>query len=359
MASRRIFVIGATGAQGLPVCRGLVKDGAYSLRILTRDPSSARAQELLKLGDVELVEGTFANEADLRKGFSGCWGAFINIDGFNCGEKDETYWTIRAYELAVELGIKFFVYGGVRYGYRDGGYDPKFRCGHVDAKGRLGEWMLLQRKYNDMAVAIYSTGPYAEMTISSQTVMTPHVEDGVVTWRVPLGDGEVPIVSLDDGEYYVRWLFDHPERSDGMELKVAIEHIGFAALASAFTKVTGKPAKYIDTPADVYFSYIPYAQQPAGYNADPNDPATMTFKDNFSGWWQLWRNSAGNKGVIQRDYALLDEIYPGRIKTAEEFFRREEEKRRAAGLETIFESMVSGTLAPALKLSEDGREGKL
>ena len=39
----RIFVIGATGAQGLPVVRGLVGDGKYSVLALTRDANSARA----------------------------------------------------------------------------------------------------------------------------------------------------------------------------------------------------------------------------------------------------------------------------------------------------------------------------
>ena len=40
----RIFVIGATGAQGLPVVRGLVGDGKYSVLALSPDASSARAK---------------------------------------------------------------------------------------------------------------------------------------------------------------------------------------------------------------------------------------------------------------------------------------------------------------------------
>jgi len=38
----------------------------------------------------------------LREGFRGCDGAFINIDGFNTGEKTEMYWAIRSYEIAIE-----------------------------------------------------------------------------------------------------------------------------------------------------------------------------------------------------------------------------------------------------------------
>lgn len=59
-----ILVIGATGAQGLAVVDALLspqadgKPNAYSVRALTRDPSSKRAMELQTKG-VELVRGTY------------------------------------------------------------------------------------------------------------------------------------------------------------------------------------------------------------------------------------------------------------------------------------------------------------
>jgi uncharacterized protein YbjT (DUF2867 family) len=90
----KIFVIGGTGAQGIPVVKALVIDKKYQCRILTRDTGSARAKQLVALGNVELITGTFANEGDLRNGFRGCDGAFVNLDGFNSGEKGETYWFV-------------------------------------------------------------------------------------------------------------------------------------------------------------------------------------------------------------------------------------------------------------------------
>src|SRR6266498_4032982 len=99
-----IFVIGGTGAQGMPIVRALVADRKYSVRVLTRDSTSPRAQALLALGNVSILEGSFADEEVLREGFRGCDGAFINIDGFNTGEKTETYWAIRSYEIAIEEG---------------------------------------------------------------------------------------------------------------------------------------------------------------------------------------------------------------------------------------------------------------
>jgi hypothetical protein len=78
------------------------------------------------------------------------------------------------------------------------------------------------------------SSPYIEMTISSMTIMTPTVENGVVTWRVPLGDRAVTHVPLEDCGYYVRWLFDHPEHASSMDLEVAIADIPYAELATAF-----------------------------------------------------------------------------------------------------------------------------
>jgi hypothetical protein len=356
----RIFVIGATGAQGIPVVRGLVGDGKYSVLALSRDANSARAKSLVNIGDVSILEGSFADEANLRKGFRACDGAFINIDGFNTGEKTEMYWAIRAYEIAIEEGIKFFVYGNLDYTLKKARYDSKFRTGHYDGKGRIGEWILFQNQVNQdrMGAALFTTGPYIEMAFSSRTPMTPTVEDGIVTWRVPLGDGAVVHVALEDCGYYVRWLFDNPERANGMDLEVAIEHVKYTDLAAAFERVTGHPARHIDTSLGDYFNSAlkAAADMPAGYNADPNDKSTMTFRDNFTGFWNQWKHN-----IIKRDYALLDEIHPHRIRNVEQWLRREEQLEREAGRGGLWEKVQPENLQKysILKIGEDKRRGKL
>lgn len=357
----KIFVIGGTGAQGIPVIRGLVADGRYAVRALSRDPGSRRANLLRELGNVEIVEGTFADEDVLRAGFRGCDGAYVNIDGFNTGERTELYWAIRCYEIAIEEGIKFFVYGNLDYGLKKSGFRSEFRCGHYDGKGRVAEWILFQNQVNRdrMGAAVFTTGPYMEMAISAMTPMTPFVEEGVVTWRVPLGEGAVPHVALDDCAYYARWLFDNPERTSGMNLEVAIEDVDYARLAAAFEKVTSRPARYIDTDLDAYWKgpFKAFADSPAGYNADPKDKSTMSFRDNFTGFWNLWKHR-----IVQRDYALLDEIHPNRIRSVEDWLRREEQMGRERGLGSLWERIQPENLysaTPLLKVGEDRRQGRL
>lgn len=364
MSAPLVFVVGGTGAQGIPVIRGLVQDGAYRVRCLTRDRTSPRAQQIQALGNVELVEGTFASETDLRQGFRGAQYAFVNIDGFNAGEKTEMFWAMRSYELALEEGVGFFVYGNLDFVYKKSGYDPKFRTGHYDGKGRVGEWILQQNRdagnRDRMGAALFTTGPYIAMAIGARTPMSPAVEDGIVTWRVPLGEGAVCHVDLDDCAHYVRWLFDHQERANGLDLEVAIDMIAYDDLAKAFEKVSGHPAKYIDTSLEEYWASGPLGygrDRPAGYNSSLEDPAAMSMRENFTGFWNMWKYSGGNRGVVQRDFKLLDEIHPKRVKTAEEFFRREDTRGREQGLGSLWERV--NNLRPVLKIAEDGGKGRL
>jgi NmrA-like family protein len=210
-----------------------------------------------------------------------------------------------------------------------------------------------------MGAAIFTSGPYIEMSISPLTPMTPSVEDGVVTWRVPLGQGAVSHVALDDCGFYVRWLFDHPRLANGMNLETAIADITYTELASAFEKVTGHPAQFIDIDLETYWSgpLNGVADQPAGYNADPNDKSTMSFRDNFTGFWNMWKHR-----IITRDYALLDEIHPNRIRTAEEWFRREDKLGQELGKGSLWERVQpeNWTLdSSILKGSADMRRGGL
>lgn len=191
------------------------------------------------------------------------------------------------------------------------------------------------------------------------------------------GDGEVAHVALSDCGIYVRWLFDNPDRANGLDLEVAIDHISYSELAAAFTKVSGKPAQYIDVPFPTYFEgfglratlwtvlSIPNmslltklwfglkfsTKRPSSYNSDPTDPSVMTFEKNFTGFWNIWRESRANTGVIRRNYKLLDEIHPNRIRSAEEWFRKEAEKG------DLWERI--NNMVPILKWSEDGAQGRL
>lgn len=71
-----ITVLGATGTQGGAVARALLTDGEFTVRAVTRNAASPKAQTLAGLG-AHVVEATLTDEGSLRRAFDGAYGAFL------------------------------------------------------------------------------------------------------------------------------------------------------------------------------------------------------------------------------------------------------------------------------------------
>jgi uncharacterized protein YbjT (DUF2867 family) len=74
--TKLIAVCGATGNQGSSVTKLLLKHPEqYSVRALTRDPTSGAATELAQLG-ATIVQVDFTVPSSLKSALDGCWGVF-------------------------------------------------------------------------------------------------------------------------------------------------------------------------------------------------------------------------------------------------------------------------------------------
>lgn len=315
---KKILVIGATGAQGSTVVRALAHDKKYEVVIFTRNPSSEHAQELLSLPGVSAFQGNTLNEKDIYAAFRQVDGVYCNLDGFAIGEINETYWGIRTFEIAIETGIKHYVWGSLDYLVKKGGYNSKYRCGHYDAKGRVADF-ILQNKTKTMKVSVLTSGPYMEMLFDG--VFVPKLqEDGTLIYAHPIGKGHVPMVHLEDIGKYARWIFDHPQKSDGLDLEVATEHVGWKNLVDCVQRVTGKKAVFIDLSLQDFFAKSPMPKDaPAAWAQTPDAKVTtgQTYWENFSGWWSAWHDD-----IVTRDYEMLDNILPDRVRSLEEWMRK-------------------------------------
>jgi hypothetical protein len=121
---------------GIPIAKLLASKGKYNIRIQTRDPHHARSLALASLPNTTLIPGRADNEADLRRAFDGATHAFINTNGFAIGEKSETYWGMRIYEIAKETKtMRHYIWSNLDYALKLGGYNEKYKCGHYDGKG--------------------------------------------------------------------------------------------------------------------------------------------------------------------------------------------------------------------------------
>ena len=125
--------------------------------------------------------------------------------------------------------------------------------------------------------------------------------DGTFVFAAPMGDGHMPMIALADIGFFARYAFDHRALTSGQELKVASEVVGWEDVVSAFTKVTGHPAVFKRLSIEGWMDLFDAATRRTPFGGGP-----LTFEENFSGWWRLYRDD-----VIQRDMAWVREINPG------------------------------------------------
>lgn len=336
----KVLVIGGAGAQGLPIVKGktvtfamifeeylidasiALSENGLSVRVLTRDKDSDNAKQLSALPNLELHIGSSIEEDDLRSAFNGVDYAFVNTNSFAIGIKNEIYWGIRIFEIAVQSGVKHFIWSTLDNIAPKVNFSDRYRAGHYIGKGFVEQWISVLPQ-TPMRWSFLTTGPYIEMLFEG---MAPsRRDDGTFVFAVPLGDGAVPYVHLEDLGYYVNWILANPEESAGMNLKVAVDHVHYEDLVKAFTKVTGYPAIYQNISIDDWFVHgpmAPVADKKLGAEVAGDDKTLLTRRENFSAWWRLYQESGGNKGLIRRDYALLDRIHPNRVKTVEQWIRK-------------------------------------
>ncbi|KAL4889743.1 hypothetical protein BDV59DRAFT_195425 [Aspergillus ambiguus] len=311
---KTILVIGGTGAQGVPVVKALATGSNYDIRVITRNASSKDARALASLPGVSIFEGNTYDENTLRHAFKDINCVFANTNGFAIGEKAEIYWGIRLYELAREFKVEHFVYAGLEYGSKLSNFDNKYRCGHLDGKGKVVDFISAQPT-SPMAWSVLTSCMYME-SLSEFLRPFPDPENpGVMVFAAPLGEGKCPLIYLEDYGAYARWIFDNPAQSNGLELHVATEDISWKDLASVFSEVTGQKAMYKDVSLDEYFKLgILDPEMIIGHSADPNDSTLLTYRKNFSGFWNTWKDN-----LTSRDYQLLDKILPTRVKSVKEW----------------------------------------
>lgn len=335
-----VLIIGGTGAQGTPVVKGiplpipsrnikltnsseLSKSNNYFIKVLTHSPSSASALNLSSLPNVTLISGDVYNEKDLQSAFKNISIAFVNLNGFAIGEKAELYWGIRIFEIAAEHGVEHFIWASLDSSYKISSYEPRFRTGHFEGKAKVADWISAQ-KMGDGAMkwSVLTSCMYLE-TFSEMLAPAKEMVDGeeVVVFKAPVGNGVPPMIYLEDLGRYARWLVEHPEKSNGLNLKIATANVGWEEVAKSFTEVMGKKAVFKDISLEEYFASGVFgdADRKVGHSVGHEDDTLMTYRENFSGFWNTWREDVLKRS--KKDYELLDEILPERVQSVGEWMK--------------------------------------
>ncbi|KAJ7433425.1 NAD(P)-binding protein, partial [Mycena galericulata] len=313
-ATKLILVIGATGAQGQAVVDALLapsKDGKpspYAVRALTRNTDSVQAQALAARG-VKIATGSFTDFAAVAKALDGAYGAWVNTDGFTVGEAEEIYAGMRIFEIAKRTSsLRHYVWSNLRYVLKRAGFNPEYNAVHMDAKGRVGEWLSLQPSMladDGLVWSQVTTGPYMDMLNGALLAPLNIRKDGTVVFAAPFEDGKLPLIALKDLGWWARWTFDHRAETSGRDLNVTSERVSWDQLVETFKKVTGKPAVYRRLTLDEMWA-----------NADDrvNNPVASE-KKRGDGSTTIWENVAAffrvlRDDIIDKDIDWIRSVHP-------------------------------------------------
>lgn len=82
------------------------------------------------------------DETALRSAFAVVDFAFVNLNSFSLGIKNELYWGIRIFEIAVQSLVKHYVWSSLDDYALETKYDDAIRCGHY--YGKAAWWKIYQ-----------------------------------------------------------------------------------------------------------------------------------------------------------------------------------------------------------------------
>jgi hypothetical protein len=286
---------------------------------LTREPESDKSKALLtEFPSVQILNGSYTSEDGLRTAFANQDVAYFNIDSFQTGEPQEYFWTFRAYEIAVQSGLKWFIFAGASEGrFLERRYAEKYRNSHNVVGSRLSGWLAAQPLDVLPWTIMTAAGVYAEMF---RSLLKPLPDGDGVVFEVPMDKESImPIIPLENYGKAVKWALEHPKECIGKIVSAAPFQLTFDQMAEATQQVSGKKTKFIPITVDEWMTNIsahidPESRVPWGA---PEDPTNFTFRKTFGAWWNIWRD---NKEIPKReDTIYLSSADIGSLKTLQDW----------------------------------------
>lgn len=202
-----VAVTGATGRQGGAVARHLLADG-WRVRALTRDPSSAKAQELASAG-AEVMRVDMADIASLRPAFAGAHGVFNVQNPMKCGFGEEVVQGRNVGDAAAEAGVRHVVYASAGTGESGTG---------------VRQWenkLVIRAHFESLGLPLTVLRPMALMELMTDQDFYPPVGVWHLMPKLMGGDRPVPWLCADDFGAVAARAFAEPDRFVGADLSLA------------------------------------------------------------------------------------------------------------------------------------------
>jgi uncharacterized protein YbjT (DUF2867 family) len=261
MSEKKIIaVVGATGAQGNGLARAILNDpaGPFSVRALTRDPDSAKAKELARLG-AGIVKADVDDPESLKKAFAGAYGAYcVTFFWAHLSPEKELANATSMAMAAKQAGLRHVIWSTLEdtrkwvplSDQRMPTLMGKYKVPHFDAKGEAN------RIFTDLGlpVTFLLTSFYWENFIYFG--MGPkNGPDGHLALTMPMGDKKLPGIAADDIGRCAYGIFKRGSELIGKTVGIAGQHLSGSQMAGQMSKTLGKDIRYHDVPPEVYRSF--------------------------------------------------------------------------------------------------------
>ena len=258
MADKKIIAVaGATGAQGGGLVRAILADksGPFTVRALTRAPSSDKAKALAALG-ADIVRADVGDVASLARAFEGAHGAFcVTFFWAHMKPEQEIAEARNMAQAAKQAKVAHVVWSTLEdtrklvplSDDRMPTLGGKYKVPHFDAKGEadaifteLGvpTTFLVTSFYWDNLI-FFGMGPKKG-------------PDGTLAITFPMGSARLAGIAAEDIGKCAYGVFKRGQELIGKTVGIAGEFLTCAQMALALSKALGKPVRYNEITPAVY-----------------------------------------------------------------------------------------------------------
>lgn len=237
--SKLITVFGATGGQGGPIARALLRND-FKVRAVTRSLDSNKAKELRDAG-AEVVSGSVNDRESVKAAIAGAYGVYI----VTLVSPDEAQVGKAVADECKEAGVKHTVFSGLESVKERLGKS----CMHFDSKRAV-------EKHLDEIGAPNTSVRFPFYFENFQSSTSYNIEaDGTYSLTLPM-DGPMDAMSVSDGAPIVVDIFKNPQEYLGKKVALSAGRKTVGEYAAIISQVTGKTLKYNQV------SFEQFADQP-------------------------------------------------------------------------------------------------
>lgn len=261
MATKKIIVIfGATGAQGGGLARAILHDSnsEFAVRAITRDPSSDKAKELLRLG-AEVVAADIDDAESMKQVLDGAYGAYcVTFYWAHLSPEKELAEAKNMAEATKAAGLRHVIWSTLedtrKWVPLNDNRMPtlmgKYKVPHFDAKGEANSFFteagvpttfLLPSFYWENLI-YFGAGP-------------KRGADGKLAITFPMGDKKLSGIASEDIGKCAYGIFKKGLTIVGKTIGIAGDEPTCQQMAEKLTKALGQEVVYNEVTPEVYRSF--------------------------------------------------------------------------------------------------------